>query len=92
MMTLGEILDRLQDRSEVYQILAEAGNLPLIAKLDQAFDRTNSDPCDVALRAVHAFTRKADDEAWVKLIGRIQDSQSPAGTCLSEMIAWSLAH
>ena len=88
MTTLGEILDRLQDRAEVYQILAEAGNLPLIAKLDQ----TDGDPCEVALRAVHAFTGKADDEAWVKLIGRIQDSQSPAGTCLSEMIAWSLTH
>lgn len=88
MTTLGEILDRLQDRTQVYQILAEAGNLPLIAKLDQA----DGDPCEVALRAVHAFTGKADDEAWVKLIGRIQDSQSPAGTCLSEMIAWSLVH
>ena len=36
MTTLGEILDRLQDRSKVYEILAESGNLPLIAKLDQA--------------------------------------------------------
>jgi len=90
MTTLGEILDRLQDRSEVYQILAEAGNLPLIAKLDRSSDET--DPCEVALRAVQAFTGKADDEAWVKLIGRIQNSQSPAGTCLSEMIAWSLTH
>lgn len=92
MTTLGEILDRLQDRSEVYQILAEAGNLPLIAKLDQASDEIDGGPCEVALRAVHAFTRKADDEAWVKLIGHIQNSHSPAGTCLSEMIAWSLTH
>ena len=92
MTTLGEILDRLQDRSDVYQILAEAGSLPLLAKLDQACDMSGGDPCDVALHAVQAFTGKADDEAWVKLIGRIQDSPTPAGTCLSEMIAWSLAH
>ena len=92
MTTLGEILDRLQDRAEVYQILAEAGNLPLIAQLDQASDESDADLCEVALCAVHAFTGKADDEAWVKLVGRIQDSQSPAGTCLSEMIAWSLTH
>ena len=89
MTTLGEILDRLQDHSEVYQILAEAGSFPLIARLDTA---SGGDPCEVALRAVHAFTSKADGEAWVTLIGRIQDSQSPAGTCLSEMIAWSLTH
>ena len=92
MKTLGEILDRLQDRAQVYQILAEAGNLSLIAKLDRTCDETDGDPCELALRAVHAFTRNADDEAWVKLVGCIQNSQSPAGTCLSEMIAWSLAH
>ena len=91
MTTLGEILDRLQDRSKVYEILAESGNLPLVARLDQAADETDGDPCGVALRAVQAFTSKADDEAWVRLIGRIQNSQSPAGTCLSEMIIWSLA-
>lgn len=92
MTTLGEILDRLQDRSEMYQILAESGNLTLIAKLDQKADETDSDPCTVALGAVHAFTGKADAEAWVKLMGCVQDSQSPAGACLSEMIAWSLVH
>ena len=91
MTTLGEILDRLQDRSKVYEILAESGNLPLVGKLDQAADATDEDTCEVALRAVQAFTNKADDVAWVKLIGRIQNSQSPAGTCLSEMIIWSLA-
>ena len=92
MTTLGEILDRLQDRSEIYQILAEADSLPLLPKLDRAFETAGGDPCVLALRAVQAFTGKADDEAWVKLMGRIQDSPSPAGACLSEMIAWSLAH
>jgi hypothetical protein len=91
MSTLGEILDRLQDRSQIYEMLAESGNIPLIAELDRT-NVADDDPCDVALRAVQAFTAKADDEAWVKLIGRIQNSASPAGTCLSEMIAWSLAH
>ena len=90
MTTLGEILERLQDRSEVYQILVEFGNVALIAKLELKAQETDSDSCDVALRAVPAFTRKADDESWVKLIGRVQDSKSPAGACLSEMIAWSL--
>ena len=91
MSTLGEILDRLQDRSQVYEMLAESGNIPLIAEMDRGHEG-NGDPCEVALRAVQAFTTKADDEAWVRLIGRIQNSPSPAGTCLSEMIAWSLAH
>ena len=92
MSTLGEILDRLQDRAQIYEMLAESGNIPLIAELDRINNAADGDPCEFALRAVHAFTAKADDEAWVKLIGRIQNSTSPAGACLSEMIAWSLAH
>lgn len=91
MSTLGEILDRLHDRAQVYEILAVSGDLPLIAELDQIAQQEDGDPCDLALHAVQAFTSKADDEAWVKLISRLQNSQSPAGTCLSEMITWSLA-
>ena len=89
MSTLGEILDRLHDRSEVHQLLADAGDVTLIAKLDEA---SQGDACDVALKAVHAFTQKADDEAWVKLVGRIQNAQSPAAACLNEMISWSLKY
>jgi hypothetical protein len=98
MSTLGEILDRLHDRAQVYEILAVSGDLPLIAELDQIAhqldqiaQQEDGDPCDLALHAVQAFTSKADDEAWVKLISRLQNSHSPAGTCLSEMITWSLA-
>lgn len=90
MSTLGEILNRLQDRSQVYEILADSGHTQLIAQLDR-INQTDGDPCEFALRAVQGFASKADDEAWVRLIGRIQNSSSPAGTCLSEMIAWSLA-
>ena len=35
MTTLGEILSQLQDRTQVYQILMESGNLALMARLDQ---------------------------------------------------------
>ena len=92
MTTLGEILDRLHDRSELYQILAESGNVLLMAELDRVADEADSDPCGVALRAVQAFTAKADAEAWVKLVGCLQDSPSPAGACLGEMITWSMKH
>lgn len=92
MTTLGEILDRLHDRSEVYQILSECGGVPLISKLDRIADETKEDPCEIVLRVVRAFADKADDEAWVKLVGCVQDATSPAGACLGEMIAWSMKH
>lgn len=90
MTTLGEILGRLCDRSEVYQILVEAGDTALISRLNQ--NEAEEDPCEVALRAVRAFAEKADSEAWTKLVGCVQNSPSPAGACLSEMIAWSMKH
>jgi hypothetical protein len=92
MTTLGEILGQLDDPSEVYRILAEAGDVVLISRLSQAADEAKEDPCEIALRAVRTFAEKADGEAWTKLVGCVQNSPSPAGACLGEMIAWSLKH
>jgi len=92
MTTLGEILSQLQDRTQVYQILMESGNLALMARLDQKAAEAGEDPCDIAIDAVEAFTGKADAEAWTKLVGCVQNSPSPAGACLGEMIAWSMKH
>jgi hypothetical protein len=90
MTTLGEILGQLSDPSEVYQVLAESGDTLLISRLNQAANEMEEDPCAIALRAVQAFTEKADGEAWTKLVGCVQNSPSPAGACLGEMITWSL--
>ena len=89
MTTLGEILAELQDPEEVRRLLAEAGDVALIAKLEEA---AGSDTCGFALKAVEHFTRGADSEAWVKLVGRIQDSPAPAQACLSEMLRWAVSH
>lgn len=91
MSTLGEILGQLHDRSEICELLAESGDVAMIARLDEAAARTASDPCDLALIAVHTFTEKADDAAWVKLMGSLQNAEAPASTCLREMIAWALS-
>jgi hypothetical protein len=91
MTTLGDLLGRLQDPSEIHQLLAEAGNIKLVAKLNEAAKVRDCEPCDAALRAVDDFVLHAEDEAWVRLIGLIQDADAPAATCLNEMLAWSLA-
>lgn len=91
MSTLGEILAHLQDPSEIYSLLVEAGDLGVLATLNQVAAASATDPCDLALEAVQSFTNSADEEAWVRLIGRIRDADSPGAVCLSEMISWSLA-
>jgi hypothetical protein len=90
-MTLGDLLGQLQDPAEIHQLLAEAGNVKLVAKLNEVAEARGCNPCDAALRAVDDFALHAEDEAWLKLVGLIQDADAPAATCLNEMIAWSLA-
>jgi hypothetical protein len=92
MTTLGEILERLSDPSEVYRILTEAGDALTILRLNHAAEAAQEDACEVALHAVRAFSERADGEAWTKLVGCVQNSPSPAGACLGEMISWSLKH
>lgn len=91
MSTLGEILVDLNDREIVFSLLAEGGDIATIAGVNAGANASGRDPCDLVMDAVTAFTETADDEAWVKLIGRIQNADSPGGACLSEIISWSLA-
>ncbi|MBS0274694.1 MAG: hypothetical protein JSR55_09895 [Proteobacteria bacterium] len=90
MSTLGEILSQLHDEDQVFAILADAGDVKSIASLHDLARRSGQTACEWAIDAVHDFTEKADNEAWVKLIGRIQNADSPGSACLSEIIAWSL--
>lgn len=90
METLGEILDKLQERSEVFRLLEAADKGEVVARLTEAAATAGRDPRDLALQAVQDYSVKADAEAWVTLIGRIQDAEVPAATCLSEMIDWYL--
>lgn len=90
MTTLGALLVRLRDREELAQILAESGDVFTLCGLDRVAADSGKEVCDAALEAVESFTTSADDEAWVKLIGRLQNSPQPAGACLSQIISWSL--
>jgi hypothetical protein len=92
MSTLGEILDQLQDPAEVRRLMIEAGDMTMAARLDKLACDPDQDAGALTSRAIEAFTKRADDEAWVKLIGLIQNADAPAAACLSEMLQWALAH
>ncbi len=91
MNTLGEILARLHDRSEVLALLAEGGDITTIVRFEQAADAQKRDALDIAQEAIHAFCEQADENAWLHLMGRIQNADSPGAACLSEIISWSLS-
>ena len=64
MTTIGELLVRLQDRTELEEILAQSGDILALSRLDKLEAEKGSNACDAALEAVEAFTTRADDEAW----------------------------
>ena len=89
MTTLGAILARMDDPGEIAALLAEAGSLGLLVRLDELAASSGRDQADIAADAVERFTQSADSEAWVKLMGRMQGEPSPAAACLAEMLEWS---
>ncbi len=90
METLGEMIAQLGDGGRVEGLLAQFDNTALLQKLDQRARSREKRPSQIACEAVRAFASGADDEAWLKLLGRVQDARSPAAACLAEMLAWSL--
>ena len=90
MSTLGEILEQLHDPAQVRRLIIEAGDVATAVRFDKVAEES-SDAGTFALQAVEEFTRRADDEAWVKLIGRVQNANAPAAACLSEMLQWAMA-
>jgi hypothetical protein len=91
MMMLGELMKSAYDSLEVAAMLVEAQEIALLVRLDGFAAAKATDRGEIARDAMRAFTDAADNEAWVKLMGRVQDESSPAAACLAEMVAWSLA-
>lgn len=89
MSTLGEILTRMNDGTDLHGLLAQIDDPVLLAGMEEQARASCRKPEDIAREAVQHFCAHADDEAWVKLIGRLQDAPSPAAVCLKEILAWS---
>ena len=87
-MLLGDIIRSLTDESEATATLLHYGELPLLARIDAARGEITAGAYAVA--AVTRFADHADDECWVGLMGKIEQSGDPAAACLRTMIEWSL--
>jgi hypothetical protein len=91
MTTLGELMATVGNPLEVAAMMVEVREIPLLVRIDNAAEAAATDRAAIAREAVRAFTDAADNEAWVKLMGRVQDAPFPGAACLAEMIGWWLA-
>ncbi len=90
MSTLGELLTEFKDPQKLFAVLAAADDTAAIAFLAERERATGCTPQDIVFDAVQAFTSSASSDAWLKLIGRMQDAPSPGAVCLSEILAWTM--
>ncbi|MEZ5862938.1 MAG: peptidylprolyl isomerase [Geminicoccaceae bacterium] len=84
--------DRKPDRAGVAEAaLIEAGELALLARLNDAAGRLDTDPAGLASYIVRTWLTRADDEAWLRLIGVMNRSEMPGLAALALMLGQALA-
>jgi hypothetical protein len=81
-MMLGDILARLDDEGAAAEIILGAGDLRLLAAMQQRAEAEGLDLATFARAAVRRYAAQASDEEWVTLMGLIGRSGDPGLTCL----------
>jgi hypothetical protein len=89
-MLLGEIMSELKDETTAASALASLGDLILIAQVDEARGIHDETPGEYASGAAQRFARMASDEDWQQLMTFLEKSETPAVTCLTTMLRWSV--
>jgi hypothetical protein len=81
-MMLGDILSRLDDDGAAAEIILGAGDLRLLAAIQERAEAEGLDLAAFARAAVQRYTAEASDEEWTTLMGQIGRSGDPGLTCL----------
>ncbi|HEY5216311.1 MAG TPA: hypothetical protein VIJ17_05400 [Pseudolabrys sp.] len=79
---LGDILARLTDETTAVETILGAGDVALLAAVQQ---RAAADGLDLAAcltQTVQRYTNEASDEEWITLIGIMNRSQDPGTACI----------
>lgn len=88
---LGDILGRLQEKGTAAALLLGRGDLALLADVNQAAARLHLPPDAFVSLAVRRFAERADDEAWLQLVGVMGRSADPGGEALAAILRRAVA-
>ncbi|WP_436644185.1 hypothetical protein [Microbaculum sp. FT89] len=88
---LGDIIARLGDPGAAEAILIEAGELVLLADIRDAARALDLDAGEFSALAVRRFVERADDDAWLHLVGVIGRSDAPGLDALSAILRRAVA-
>jgi len=83
---LGDILTRLGDPGAAETVVIEAGDLALLADVQEAAGRLDMKAGAFVSLAVSRFVERADDDAWLNLVGVIGRSETPGLDALATIL------
>jgi hypothetical protein len=89
-MMLSTILAQLSDDAGAAIELDALGDLVLLAQVLEAGGAYGETPGEYVSGAARRFAAAASGEEWLALMTALEKSDDPAGTCLHQMVRWSL--
>ena len=89
-MTLGELFAAWQDEATILDALIGLEDLALLARLEQVAAKEGCDLASAVRETVGRFIEEADDETWLKLLGRLGKADDPAKAGLKLMLEYGL--
>jgi hypothetical protein len=90
-MTLGALLQRLDDETIVARLAPELGDAEWQARAAAAATARGATLGGYASAAVAHFAAAASAEDWVSLMSSLNRAADPGADCLRRMIDWALA-
>lgn len=88
---LGDIIARLDDPGAAETTLLEAGDLALLADVRNAAGLLELNIGEFVSLAVRRFVERADDNAWLQLVGVMGKSETPGLEALSAILKRAVA-
>ena len=89
-MLLGALMTELKDEAAAKVTLLSLGDIMLLNEVEAARLAHDESLGEYAAGAAQRFAHLASDEDWLKLMTALENSKSPAATCLATMVRWSL--
>lgn len=89
-MTLGDLIWRMDDPEIADETVATIRDATLLRRISAAATAAQLQIGEYVASSVRIFANRADDEAWITLIGRCQVHSDPGMAALTYMLETSL--
>lgn len=89
-MLLGALMTELRDETIAVETLLLLDDIMLVSEVEAARLAHDESLGEYVTGAAQRFTHLASDEDWLKLMTALERTMTPAATCLTTMVRWSL--